>query len=53
MKEEENAQKHANCRKEISWLKETFKEILDETENFAFCFSSLELKSRDNEEQIR
>eukprot|EP00092_Neocalanus_flemingeri_P102423 GFUD01131013.1.p1 GENE.GFUD01131013.1~~GFUD01131013.1.p1 ORF type:complete len:368 (-),score=110.86 GFUD01131013.1:51-1154(-) len=57
-KEEEEEEVHKekkqnNCRKEISWLKETFKEILDETENFALCFSTLELKSKDNEEHIR
>ena len=37
----------------INGLELMFKSILDESENLAFCFSMLQLKEKDDEENIR
>ena len=40
-------------KEEMSGLKEMFRDILEESENFAFSLSAAELKTRDNSEVIR
>ena len=42
-----------SLKEEMSGLKTMFRDILEESENFAFSLSTAELKTKDNSEKIR